>query len=107
VDLAGEGTKFGAPPDEARRILDAAARCTAARVTGLMTLPPVPDIPEDARPWFRRLRELRERWLTEGIAPAMLRELSMGMSQDFEVGVQEGATIVRVGTAIFGSRHAG
>jgi PLP dependent protein len=107
VDLAREATKFGAPPDEARRILDAAARCTAARVTGLMTLPPVPDIPEDARPWFRRLRELRERWLTEGIAPAMLRELSMGMSQDFEVGVQEGATIVRVGTAIFGSRHAG
>ena len=107
VDLAGEATKFGAPPDEARRILDVAARCTAARVTGLMTLPPVPDIPEDARPWFRRLRELRERWLAEGIAPRMLRELSMGMSQDFEVGVQEGATIVRVGTAIFGSRHAG
>ena len=107
VDLAREATKFGAPPDEVRRILDAAARCTAARVTGLMTLPPVPDSPEDARPWFRQLRALRDGWLADGVPPALLRELSMGMSQDFEVGVEEGATIVRVGTAIFGSRHVG
>jgi PLP dependent protein len=107
VDLAREATKFGAPPAEARRILDAAARCTAARVTGLMTLPPVPDSPEDARPWFRQLRELRDGWLADGVPPTLLRELSMGMSQDFEVGVEEGATIVRVGTAIFGSRHVG
>jgi pyridoxal phosphate enzyme (YggS family) len=106
VDLAGEATKFGAPPDEARRILDAAAHCAAARVAGLMILPPLPDTPEDARPWFRRLRELRDRWRTEGVPAAMLAELSMGMSADFEVAVQEGATIVRVGTAIFGSRHA-
>jgi pyridoxal phosphate enzyme (YggS family) len=105
VDLAGEATKFGAEPNEARRILDAAARCTAARVTGLMTLPPVPDTPEDARPWFRQLRELRDRWQADGVPEAMLRELSMGMSQDFEVAVEEGATIVRIGTAIFGSRH--
>jgi pyridoxal phosphate enzyme (YggS family) len=104
VDLAREATKFGAPPDEARQILDAAAKCTAARVTGLMTLPPVPDNPEDARPWFRQLRELRDRWLDSGIPASRLAELSMGMSQDFEVAVQEGATIVRVGTAIFGSR---
>jgi len=107
VDLAGEATKFGAAPDEARRILDAAARCTAARVVGLMTLPPVPDTPEDARPWFRRLRALRDGWLAEGLPPGMLRELSMGMSHDFEVAIAEGATIVRVGTAIFGSRHVG
>ena len=107
VDLAREPTKFGAPRDEARRILDAAHRCVAARVTGLMTLPPVPDTPADARPWFRQLRELRDGWQAEGIPAGMLRELSMGMSQDFEVGVEEGATIVRVGTAIFGSRHAG
>ena len=104
VDLALETTKFGAPPDVARRILDAAARCEAARVTGLMTLPPVPDIPEDARPWFRQLRELRDSWRADGVPRAMLEELSMGMSGDFEVAVQEGATIVRVGTAIFGSR---
>ncbi len=106
VDLAREATKFGAPPADARRILDAAAGCTAARVTGLMTLPPVPDIPEDARPWFRQLRELRDRWRAEGVPAPMLAELSMGMSADFEIAVQEGATIVRVGTAIFGSRHA-
>jgi pyridoxal phosphate enzyme (YggS family) len=107
VDLAGEATKFGARPDEARLVLDEAARCTAARVSGLMTLPPVPDSPEDARPWFQRLRELRDRWLAEGVPAPLLRELSMGMSQDFEVGIEEGATIVRVGTAIFGSRHVG
>lgn len=104
VDLAREPTKFGAPPDEARKILDAAAQCEAARVTGLMTLPPVPDRPEDARPWFQELRTLRDRWRAEGVPQAMLAELSMGMSQDFEIAVQEGATIVRVGTAIFGSR---
>jgi PLP dependent protein len=107
VDLAREATKFGAPPDEVKRILDAAVRCAAARVTGLMTLPPVPDSPEDARPWFRQLRELRDGWLAEGIPSQLLGELSMGMSHDFEVGVEEGATIVRVGTAIFGSRHVG
>ena len=105
VDLAREATKFGAPRDEARRILEAASRCEAARVTGLMTLPPLPDIPEDARPWFRELRELRDTWRAEGVPDAMLVELSMGMSGDFEVAVQEGATIVRVGTAIFGSRE--
>ena len=69
-----------------------------------MTLPPVPDTPEDARPWFRRLQELRQQWLAGGVPPAMLRDVSMGMSGDFEVAIQEGATIVRVGTAIFGSR---
>jgi len=107
VDLARESTKFGAPPDEARRLVDAAERCRAVRTVGLMTLPPLPDTPEDARPWFRQLRELRDRWMADGVPAAMLRELSMGMSGDFEVAVQEGATMVRVGTAIFGSRHDG
>ena len=69
-----------------------------------MTLPPLAEQPEDARRWFRRLRELRDGWLVQGVPAPMLRELSMGMSGDFEVAVQEGATIVRVGTAIFGSR---
>ena len=105
VDLAGEATKFGAPPAEVPRLLDAAGACRAATVTGLMTLPPVPDTPEDARPWFRTLRDLRESWLAMGAPASMLRELSMGMSGDFEVAIQEGATMVRVGTAIFGSRH--
>ena len=105
VDLAGEATKFGTRPGEVPRLFEAAAACRAARVVGLMTLPPFPDTPEDSRPWFRQLRELRDQWQASGVPASMLRELSMGMSGDFEVAVQEGATIVRVGTAIFGSRH--
>ena len=104
VDLAGEATKFGAPPSEVPRLFEAAGACRAAALVGLMTLPPVPDTPEEARPWFRRLRELRDEWLAAGVPASMLRELSMGMSGDFEVAIEEGATIVRVGTAIFGSR---
>lgn len=105
VDLAGEATKFGTPPGEVPRLLEAAAACRAARVVGLMTLPPAPDTPEDSRRWFRQLRELRDAWQASGVPASMLRELSMGMSGDFEVAIEEGATIVRVGTAIFGSRH--
>jgi pyridoxal phosphate enzyme (YggS family) len=105
VDLAGEATKFGTPPSEVARLFDAAAACRAARVVGLMTLPPYPETPEDSRPWFRQLRDLRDQWQASGVPASMLRELSMGMSGDFEVAIQEGATMVRVGTAIFGSRH--
>ena len=105
VDLAGEATKFGVPPGEMPRLFDTAAACRAAKVVGLMTLPPFPETPEESRPWFRQLRELRDQWQASGVPASMLRELSMGMSGDFEVAVQEGATIVRVGTAIFGSRH--
>ncbi len=105
VDLAGEASKFGVAPETVPRLFEAAGACRAARVVGLMTLPPVPDVPEDARPWFRRLRDLRDRWLADGVPRPMLRELSMGMSGDFEVAIEEGATMVRVGTAIFGSRH--
>jgi pyridoxal phosphate enzyme (YggS family) len=105
VDLAGETTKSGATPADAPRLFEAAASCRAARVVGLMTLPPVPVTPEDARPWFRRLRDLRDGWQESGIPAEMLRELSMGMSGDFEVAIEEGATLVRVGTAIFGRRH--
>ena len=105
VDLAGETTKFGADPDAVREMLDGATTLRAARVVGLMTIPPVPDSPEEARPWFRQLRELRDRWIAAGVPPHLLGELSIGMSGDFEVAIEEGATIVRVGTAIFGSRH--
>jgi pyridoxal phosphate enzyme (YggS family) len=105
VDLAGEATKFGAPVDAARQILQAATSLTAARLVGLMVLPPFFEDPESARPYFRRLRELRDDLLREGTPPAMLRELSMGMSHDFEIAIAEGATLVRVGTAIFGSRN--
>jgi len=104
VDLAGEDTKFGAPEVEAGAIARAAASCRAARLKGLMLLPPWFDDPELARPYFRRLRGLRDRLIEEGIDAALLHELSMGMSHDFEVAIQEGATLVRVGTAIFGKR---
>lgn len=105
VDLAAEATKFGAAPENVPRLFEAAERCRAARVVGVMTLPPEGDSAEDSRGWFRRLRELRDGWLDAGIPAPMLRELSMGMSGDFEVAVQEGATLVRIGTAIFGRRH--
>ena len=104
VDLAGEATKHGAPAAEAMDIVRAAARCQAARCVGLMTIPPFFQQPEDARPYFAQLRDLRSTLLQEGLDEAMLRELSMGMSHDFEIAVQEGATIVRLGTAIFGRR---
>jgi len=105
VDLAGEATKHGATPDEAMDIVRAAARCRAARCVGLMTIPPLFEHPEGARPYFAQLRDLRATLLKEGLDAALLRELSMGMSHDFEIAVQEGATIVRLGTAIFGKRH--
>ena len=104
VDLAGEQTKFGAPADEARRIVEAAPSLRAARVTGLMLIPPWNEDQEQTRPWFVRLRELRDSWLAEGLPSGPLAQLSMGMSHDFEAAIEEGATMIRVGTAIFGKR---
>ena len=104
VDLARETTKFGAPADQARRVLDAALEARALRVTGLMLIPPWNEDQEQTRPWFARLRALRDDWLRAGVPQAALRHLSMGMSHDFEAAVEEGATLVRVGTAIFGKR---
>jgi len=104
IDLAGEATKFGAGAGEARRILDAALEARAVRVAGLMLIPPWNEDQEQTRPWFVRLRELRDAWRGEGVRPDALRHLSMGMSHDFEAAIEEGATLVRVGTAIFGKR---
>ena len=98
VNVAAEPSKGGVGPDAVSEALDVVGKLAHVRVRGLMTIPPEVERAEDARPWFRRLRELAERH--------SLSELSMGMSGDFEVAVQEGATMVRVGTAIFGSRHA-
>ena len=103
VDLAQESTKFGAPVSAVSEILRAPVG--AARMTGLMLLPPYAENPEDARPWFRRLRELRDQLIAEGVPADRLEELSMGMSHDFHVAVEEGSTMVRVGTAIFGERR--
>jgi pyridoxal phosphate enzyme (YggS family) len=104
VDLAAEATKFGAPEPDVPAIVRAALKCRAARLRGLMLLPPWFDDPEQARPYFRRLRLLRDRLVEDGVPELPLRGLSMGMSHDFEVAIQEGATLVRVGTAIFGKR---
>lgn len=105
VDLAGETTKHGAREDELAAIFDAAPSLRSTRFVGLMILPPAVDDPAGARPYFRALRDVRERLLARGVDPSMLQELSMGMSHDFEVAVEEGATLVRVGTAIFGGRN--
>jgi pyridoxal phosphate enzyme (YggS family) len=104
VDLAGEPTKHGAQEDTLAAIFQAARASQVARVVGLMVLPPRVAEPAAARPYFRALKELRDRLLVRGVDPAMLSELSMGMSDDFEVAIEEGATFIRVGRAIFGHR---
>ena len=104
VDLAGEETKFGLPEAELFDALDALARCAHLQVDGLMLLPPYFDEPDEVRPYFRRLRELSEESRARGVLRGS--ELSMGMSHDFEVAIEEGATLVRVGNAIFGPRPA-
>ena len=107
VDLAGEATKHGAVPDQVRAMLDRAVRASSVEVAGLMVLPPLIEDAEQVRPYFRQLCELRDRLASEGVPRSMLGELSMGMSHDFEVAVEEGATLVRVGSAIFGARASG
>ena len=104
VDLAGETTKFGAPADQARGSLKPRSERARCGSTGLMLIPPWNEDQEQTRPWFARLRALRDGWLAEGVPAPALRHLSMGMSHDFEAAIEEGATLVRVGTAIFGKR---
>lgn len=106
LNLGGEAAKTGAEPAELPTLLEAAGRCRWVRAVGLMTVPPYLEDPEAVRPYFRRLREWREEARHRGWAGEELAGLSMGMSHDFEVAIQEGATHVRVGTAIFGSRRA-
>jgi pyridoxal phosphate enzyme (YggS family) len=106
VDLAHETTKHGADEAGVASLAAAAAQATSLDLRGLMIVPPIPDRAEDSRPWFRRLRELRDRLIASGLPAGSLAELSMGMSHDFEIAIEEGATMVRVGTAIFGDRPA-
>jgi PLP dependent protein len=105
VDLAGEPTKFGAPVPDLDRLLEAAVDCHRVKVSGLMVLPPYDPDPERSRPYFQRLRALLGE-MRESHARLDLRHLSMGMSEDFEVAIEEGATMVRVGRALFGERRA-
>ena len=102
VNQAGEATKSGVEPAAAPALLQEVARLPHLRVLGLMTMPPWFPDPEAARPYFQALRVLRDH--LRGLTGLPLTELSMGMSGDFAVAVEEGATLVRVGTAIFGSR---
>jgi len=104
INVGGEATKSGASPQAVEGLARAALACPHLEVRGLMAVPPFDPDPEQARPYFRRLREIRNR-LAERLGVA-LPELSMGMSLDFEVAVEEGATQVRVGTALFGPRGA-
>jgi PLP dependent protein len=104
LDLAGEETKFGAAIDDARRLVEQGCAARGVRLCGLMLIPPWNEDQEQTRPWFKRLRDLRDSWLAEGVPPNCLAHLSMGMSHDFEAAIEEGATLVRVGTAIFGKR---
>jgi pyridoxal phosphate enzyme (YggS family) len=104
VDLAGEATKSGAREEELTAVAEAFDACRRLRCAGLMTLPPFFDEVGRVRPFFRRLRELRDAWRARGLFGEGAGELSMGMSHDFEAAVEEGATLVRVGTALFGER---
>jgi PLP dependent protein len=105
VDLGKEETKFGADVNQVREIVEMASRLKNICLNGLMTIPPFFEYPEESRPFFAKLREIRD--MLESEQPGCLgqKHLSMGMSHDFEVAIQEGATIVRIGTAIFGSRR--
>ena len=102
VNVAGEAAKHGCTPEEAEPLATALENSPHLDLEGLMTMPPFAEDPEESRPWFRKLRELRDRLVDSGHEG--VRELSMGMTADFEVAIEEGATWVRVGSAIFGPR---
>jgi pyridoxal phosphate enzyme (YggS family) len=103
INLAKEPQKAGALTEDAGELLEHALGCDRLFVRGLMAIPPWEENPEASRPWFQKLRELRD--LLEKEVGHPLPELSMGMSHDFEIAIAEGATMVRVGTAIFGERR--
>jgi len=104
VNVSGERSKFGLAPEAVPAVLEKSRSLMRVSVTGLMTVPPFFEEAEQVRPFFRSLRVLRDRWAEEtGI---MLADLSMGMSHDFEVAIEEGATLIRLGTVLFGGRAA-
>jgi pyridoxal phosphate enzyme (YggS family) len=104
VNLAGETTKSGTTAQEVTELVRQVAQLPFVRVRGLMTMPPFFDEPEAARPYFRQLRELAAELSAMALPGVEMAELSMGMSGDFSVAIQEGATLVRIGTALFGGR---
>jgi pyridoxal phosphate enzyme (YggS family) len=104
VSISGEASKAGVATENAAALIKGAAKLKNISIKGLMTMPPYSDIPEDSRPYFKKLRQLSESVAKENIPGVSMQELSMGMSGDFEVAIEEGATMVRIGTAIFGER---
>ena len=104
VNVAAELSKSGAPPETALDLIRDISLLSNVAVKGLMTMPPYFNAPDRVRPYFKALRELRDRIAAESLANVSMDELSMGMTGDFEVAIQEGATMVRIGTAIFGQR---
>jgi pyridoxal phosphate enzyme (YggS family) len=105
VDLGREATKSGVDEAEVLQVVEALKQCERLRLTGLMTLPPYFETAEQVRPFFRKLRELRDEFGSRRAFGDLRGELSMGMTHDYEIAIEEGATIVRVGTAIFGARE--
>ena len=104
VNLSGEASKSGAEPSQVLELVRQIAALPHLRVRGLMTVPPYSDQPETSRPYFQSLGKLRDEIRAAAIPNITMDELSMGMTDDFEVAVEEGATIIRVGRAIFGER---
>lgn len=104
VNVGQEETKSGTSSEEVGALFQYVSSLDAMKVKGLMTLPPYLEDPEEVRPYFRQLRNLLDQLRQQASSPEDLTELSMGMSHDFEVAIEEGATLIRVGTALFGSR---
>jgi len=106
VNVAGEESKSGIAKSAVASLMESAAELSHLRIEGLMTVPPFRENLEDVRPYFRELRELKDQLNAVGLPNVELKELSMGMTHDYTVAIEEGATIVRVGTALFGPRKA-
>jgi len=104
INLEGEKNKAGFSPGEFLGCLEKLSALPNLDCRGLMAIPPVPEDPEESRPYFRRLKSLLDECRQRGVLKEPFTELSMGMSQDFEIAVEEGATMVRIGTALFGKR---
>lgn len=105
VNLGGEESKGGVDPEDLEALVEALTIEEGLRIRGLMTVPPFAEDPEESRPYFRQLAELSRQVEARGVPGVSLEHLSMGMSADFEVAIEEGATMIRVGTALFGPRQ--
>jgi uncharacterized pyridoxal phosphate-containing UPF0001 family protein len=103
VNVSGEETKYGIKPEEVKPFLKEISKFSRIRVRGLMTIAPIVEIKEEVRPYFRKLRELFKEIKSKNIKNVKMDYLSMGMTDDFEVAIEEGANMVRIGRGIFGS----